>query len=460
MKTYFKNFLLVAVLLLTLPSCESFLETQPREAVPGDIALNTVTKFESAIAGAYGTLTQQSHYGEYLHTQGELMADNIDISVAFAGDPVANRSTNIFTQVNRDIWANSYTCIRNCNILLDALDRNIEIVGATQALRNQWRGECLALRALMHFELVRLWGRPFSSGSGSGLGVPIRNKVLSANEAFDRTPRSTVAAVYTQVLSDLNAALPLLPTTHPSNARLTTWAVRGLLARVYFNQNDYANAYAQANNVITNGGFSLINTRDTAAFRNSGTAAPLGGVVWQVAFDGVPGVSGTRAVSQRFVLSSGASGLDGAITSLANDSRNSDTFRVVSSTRPFSRKWSVLSTFNIPVVRLGELHLIRGESGAQAGVSQTAAAQASLDAIRRQYYNGAAPYTPTTLTGASLISAIQAERRVEMALELADRYHDLRRRQQPVRGLAYDAAALLLKIPDTETGANPDIIQN
>jgi hypothetical protein len=45
-----------------------------------------------------------------------------------------------------------------------------------------------------------------------------------------------------------------------------------------------------------------------------------------------------------------------------------------------------------------------------------------------------------------------------MALELADRYHDLRRRQQPVRGLAFNASALLLKIPDTETGANPDII--
>ena len=65
----------------------------------------------------------------------------------------------------------------------------------------------------------------------------------------------------------------------------------------------------------------------------------------------------------------------------------------------------------------------------------------------------------TTTGAAALLTAIRNERAVEFFTE-GDSYHELRRLKQNVRGIAYNDATGLLKIPDGEVRANLGIIQN
>lgn len=459
MKTLLKSLALVAGVLVFSTGCDSFLDIDPKQELPKDRALNSFAKVEQAIAATYNPLATNDLYGENLMRNPELMADNLDLTQGgIPNDPYVNRNTNIFTGGNRATWAAAYRAIRNANEIIQAIDGGQVIEGASAAQRNQWKGECLAIRALMHFELVRLWGHPFSFNPTGSLGVPLRLKALSSDEALDRASRATVAEVYAAVISDLQAAIPLLPTTNGNGGRISTWAARAILARVYFNQNNYAAAYAQANDVITNSGITLNDTLEIEQYRNTGVVSPLGGIIWQINQENNPGISGATRPGSALPLGTGSGSLDQALTNLTNDVRATDTFRVVQGGFPFSAKYAPVFAFNLPIVRLAEVHLIRAEAGAQTG--QDGPAQASLNAVRRIYYNGAGPFVGTTLTGMALVNAVRAERRIEMLLELGDRYHELRRTQQNVRGLAYNDRRLLLAIPDIEIGANPDMPQN
>ena len=464
MKTHVRFIALASLLVgaTLLPACSNFVDVQPVTEIPRETALNTVAKFESAVAAVYSPLAENRFYGENLQIVGELMADNLDLTQGgYPNDPFVLRQTIIFTQQNRDIWSAGYLSISRGNILLKALDDNIEIQGATQALRNQWRGELLFLRALAHFELVRLWGRPFGDNPGTNLGVPLRTVAITANASGDPTPRATVAQVYTQVIADLQQAIPLLPAN--TAPRATRWAARAILARVYFNQNNHAAAYSEANEVITNGGFTMGAVGgDTLPFRNAGPGGtPAGGVIFQMVREDNPGASGRFRPGNNLPLSAQPTGLWTALQmSDVTDLRrqvgtNGTTLIDDLAGLIYSRKWSPVAPLNIPVIRLAELHLIRAESGAETG--QTTPAQASFNAVR-QFSVATAPNT--ALTGTALRDAVRTERRLELYQENSDRYHELRRTQQSVRGLAWNSQQLLLKIPDVEVNSNPAIIQN
>ena len=69
------------------------------------------------------------------------------------------------------------------------------------------------------------------------------------------------------------------------------------------------------------------------------------------------------------------------------------------------------------------------------------------------------PADVVSTTSGELLTAIQSERRFELAME-GDRSFELRRLKQPLRGLAFNDPTQLLKIPDSETRANPTIVQN
>jgi starch-binding outer membrane protein, SusD/RagB family len=458
MKTSIQFMIVLWGILFLTAGCESFLELEPKEVLPSERALTSPAKVEQVMANMYSQLADNRLFGQNLHQFGELMADNVDITQGSLGsDPYVLRSTIIFTQGNRDVWSEAYQAIRVANNVIDAIDKGI-VVGSTPTLNNQWKGECLTIRALMHFELVRLFGHPYPSSPSTSLGVVIRTEALTAEAAVQAKARATVQETYTQVISDLNAAIPLLPTTNNNRSRITSWAARAILSRVYFNQNNFASALTQADAVLTGLGEGTNAADDTAYFRNSGLVAPKGGVVWQLLFQGAPGIAGQTRPGTNLSFATGPGSFGQVVSALINDSRNSSQYLVTDSTRPFSRKWAPQAAFNMPMIRIHELFLIRAEAAQQTG--QTPLAQASLDSVRRQYYSGPLPMPATSLTGTALLDEIRTQRRIEMVFEHSDRYHELRRTQQAVRGFPYNDRRLLLAIPDNETGANPLIVQN
>ena len=146
-------------------------------------------------------------------------------------------------------WSQMYHNILQANNLIVNIEK-IEADGEGSADLSDIKGQALTARALMYFDLVRLYGKPYNMDKTS-LGVPL---VLEPLDASAQPTRATVEAVYTQILKDLTDAEPLLKRTTPSattKCYLNYYANKAILARVNLTMGRYPEALAAAEAVIT-----------------------------------------------------------------------------------------------------------------------------------------------------------------------------------------------------------------
>ncbi|MDD4149858.1 MAG: RagB/SusD family nutrient uptake outer membrane protein, partial [Bacteroidales bacterium] len=110
-------------------------------------------------------------------------------------------------------------------------------------------------------------------------------------------------------------------------------------------------------------------------------------------------------------------------------------------------------------IRLAEMHLIRAESNLISGGPGNATyAFDSYNALRKRAY--AENYSPETISLSNLLDSVRMERRRELCFE-GDRYHNLKRLQQPLRsGVDWNADAPVFKIPADEMSGNNLMEQN
>ena len=99
-------------------------------------------------------------------------------------------------------WNNLYNCIASANNILNWADKNKSVLGETN--RNQVRGEALALRAFLHFDLYRLFC-PDVKLSPRAEGIPYNKEFGVA-----LPPMYTVEEFVQLVINDLKEAETLL----------------------------------------------------------------------------------------------------------------------------------------------------------------------------------------------------------------------------------------------------------
>ena len=231
MKNIFKYTALVAGLALLCVSCDNKLNTPPVGSLSSLGYFSTPSHIEEGIRGAYAKLTGiETDMYSYL---SETRSDNI-----FA-DPAPN-ATREGTEIGhyrfnesqgqlKNVWAGWYSVIYNANNVLENLE-NVEFTN--DAVKKQFRGELLFLRAYAHFELVRVFGN-----------VPIVDHVLGTAESKEIKQSAGADVLNTRVIPDLKEAIGLIPyrasmlsNTGGSAAneyRADKLAAQAMLARVY-----------------------------------------------------------------------------------------------------------------------------------------------------------------------------------------------------------------------------------
>jgi hypothetical protein len=167
-------------------------------------------------------------------TSAEAMAEFID-------DAVSSQNPN----TPGDRWGNDYSGISKTNTILTRLPKST----LSQGARDSISGEAYFLRAFYYYDLVQHYG-----------GVPLQlTEVTDVNGAF--LPRSSVAEVYNQIISDCTAAVKTLPiaTTFPQSGRATQGAAKMLLAYAYMSEptKEYDKAEAALKD-ITNMHYGLL----------------------------------------------------------------------------------------------------------------------------------------------------------------------------------------------------------
>ena len=257
-KNKIRNILGVLLLATLSTSCQDWLDVSPETEVKYDDLFSYKNGFKDQLTGVYTSLCTEDLYGAHL-TFGMLDA--------LGQQYVWQREAGIYYHLNRfeyknstsegiisDIWNNMYNTIANVNILLKGLDEYPNVLTAKE--RNIFKGEALALRAFLHFDLLRMFGKSYVSGSAMK-SIPYVKEISK-----EVPPLKTVAEVCDLAINDLKEAATLLEedpikTGESSTAFLGTrsfhfnyYAVRALMARIYLYKNDKTNALANALEVI------------------------------------------------------------------------------------------------------------------------------------------------------------------------------------------------------------------
>ncbi|MCF8277723.1 MAG: RagB/SusD family nutrient uptake outer membrane protein [Flavobacteriales bacterium] len=469
-----KRLSIIFLSVIVLSSCEDLLNIEPVNSIPSGQAITTYQDLDNLANSMYNGLQGSSLYGGNLQLYADLMAEDTQVDESrlspFGTLEIYQRATTIQIGTLRSTWREAYKVINRANNIIRVVDENLLSGTEFENKKGTLKAEALFVRALCHFELCRFWALPYDvdkQGNNSQAGVPYRTEPTLSFEQDLAIARSSVEQVYANVLSDLEESEALFQEqgVRRSTHRASQMAATAIKARVLFAKGDYLGASDAAGAVISSNLYSLYptNAEDDALlipFRSQGYAT-ANESIFQLAFTTFDnGLNESYSQFNNLPVFQYAS--EALITSYApGDQRKTKWFLQ----NPVNLKGRIIKYdrpgdvfYNVPVVRLAEMHLIRAEANiSAAGNGNTADALASYNAIRERAFG--VDFIEETGTN-QLLEKIQLERRWELCFE-NDRYHELKRRKAPLRDdVSYNAASLLFKIPQEEIAGNPSIEQN
>jgi|SRR6476661_6044192 len=461
MKTL-KYFFLLFSAIAFITACNKKLDVLPQQNITPD-QIQTADDVKALLFGNYSLFQNFDGFGERLIFISDLLAaqDQVDFVGSFTNyKDVQNKAMVTTSSIALGIWSNGYQVINLSNTVLSKID----LIDSSE--RDQITGEAKFFRGVMLFELVNYFAQPYSDGNVStNPGVPI---VLNAPKyVYDSTTafvsRASVEDVYNQVISDLTDAAAKLP-DFADNARATRYAAEAFLARVYMNMHDYANAATMANDVIESGNYNLVSTFNQA-FNNVGNSPEdVFGIQQTAQSNAGTTNNGIITFYATYPTGRGDAQIDGFLDdnsgyfSHFEDQDYRKTYVYVGESIQsipgyYTSKWSAFYK-TVPVVRLAEMYLTRGEANLRKGGAPIGGFDPidDINIVRAR-------------SGASLLSDINGfdfvdERFRELAFE-GDRLWTLKRLKLPIDDdHAYNDGFLLLPIPQREIDVNKNLEQN
>ena len=266
---FYKRCLYLCVVMLATVSCNDWLDVEPKSQVKDKDLFSSETGFKEALSGVYSIMTQEYLYGKEL-TFGMLgvLAQEWDYQPMVYLDDKDYTYESIQTEIRIDsLWCGLYNAIANTNKLLGEIDAKKSLF--TNPNYEVIKGEALALRGFLHFDLLRLFGASYAED-------PAKKAIPYVTEYTPEVfPQKTVAEIVDMVLVDLGNAAEYLKsdpiytgkaiaeTTDNGylmnrQVHLNYYAVKGLMARAYLYKKDYQNAIRCAMEVIESGKFEWV----------------------------------------------------------------------------------------------------------------------------------------------------------------------------------------------------------
>ena len=134
---------------------------------------------------------------------------------------------------------------------------------ADQAKKDDILGQALAIRALCHWDIARLYGYPYMKDNGASLGAVVLTEVVAPSES--KLPRNTVAETYAQVEKDLTLALTKLSKSK-NDGHFNYWAARMLQAKVALYKGDWQTAFTAASEVVESSPYRMVPNSEYLAY--------------------------------------------------------------------------------------------------------------------------------------------------------------------------------------------------
>lgn len=466
------SLVMAGAVVTTLTACDDWFDVRPKSQIKESDMYKNESGFRDATLGIYTLMADKDAYGGNM-TMGllDVLAQQYtNVGVAYSG-----AMSYSYVDVNSKpmveaMWKKCYEAVANCNHLLAQVEGANGGVLSDQ-MRRIVKGEALATRAYLHFDMLRLYAPSYMAGKDKK-GVP-----YVAEATVNPQPSPTVSEMCDKLVADLVEARSLLKDVDPicqpgyserisydsqsylSNdgfllyrtSRLNYYGVTALLARICLYKQDMTAALQYAKEVIDSGKFDLISdallnqdaneagtSRDNYTFMMS--VAKHEYISGLYVYNLKEGLSDTyfrdnqsaslRTSDIRKQQVFGADGLDYDVRAkrmfaVPNGSSNEYTIKYLTGTQ-------------IPLLKIGEMYLIAAEASGDPSYLQTLR-------VKRGYHNA-------VVDKANLMQELRAEYQREFYAEgqLFFYYKRMNLAQIPYSTVAASDAVYVLPQPDDE----------
>lgn len=494
MITRYQKIIAIA-LIVSATACKKDLALEPYNGITNENVVTTLAGLQNATIGTYSFIKDENYVRNY-HIFTEYASDNLSLS-GTTTDPLfyAYNYQHQKNQVNvLAFWRKAYQAINGTNVVIE------KVAESQDPVTNQLLGENYFLRAYLHFDLVKIFGRPYTDDNGESLGVMIKTNA----DAKELPARSKVKEVYALVISDLLKSVQLMNSNNTSNFASREVAV-ALLSRVYLYMGDYKNAFDYADQVIRSGRYTLIGSANypkyftTPPEQNSETIfaikhtlkddrldGAIGSMYWggSIGYGEMYASESYRSLVSKFpddlrnlfVVPQYVKNSDGSIKQ--DDKGNPVLQNRNGYPKYFINKYSFqdgYETLSSPVVlRLAEMYLTRAECAYQLGRPNDALADVNIIRNRAGLKDNALFSVSNMMGYTSVLDVILDERRLEFAFESQRKFDVFRNKRtlnrdypgthlasgQVSQEIPYTDPRVIFFIPEDDITLNPNLIQN
>ena len=506
---------MLAVLMLVSISCEDMLDIEPKQSIDFGTALTTRDGVVAAINGVYSRMRSLRLYGRDITLLGDALSD-IGRTTNNSGRFIAEQNNNNRAHFVQETWQQAYFAINEINLIIEAIP-GLNDPLASAADKGYYLGSMKFMRALLHFELARIYaydpGVAIATPGVDKGGIPIRivaTKTVEEALAL-KVPRDPVADVYAQIYADLDDAIANIPASITNRFTANLGAAHALYARVALYNKDYAKAISEADLAIastvgtlqsltnyiqgwrsgTSNTESYFEIRFQIAAENNGVNEALqtsinsirdvsilgiGGATGQVCTVGGWGdlipdpsiltdlqLTMTGADCASRIINRGGTDIRGFLYEIGNGRGSGNKIENIK----YLAKSGQVNLDNAPVLRASEPYLIKAEAAMSLTIPDEVTAHAALNIFKLARYTGydgsAMEIADDALTGAALFNEIMRQRKLEFAFE-GHRWFDLKRRGQDIvkspNTVPYNDYRILPPLPQSELDGNPNLEQN
>ncbi|MFW6145459.1 MAG: RagB/SusD family nutrient uptake outer membrane protein [bacterium] len=487
MKRIIYSIIALGLLAGIFSSCsEETLDPTLKQEKDINTSINTDDDLAGVLRGVYNRITSSNYYGRDYIIYGEVMGDNC-FTNGNSGRFIEPAEMDIGPSVGyvQSTWYQIYRVISAANVILNTDKETIE--GNEEDINNIY-GQAYAIRAMAHFDLMKLYGQQHVTGGSDALTVPFINKFASDLEEFDdeslNPEREEYNEMQTRIYTDLEKAIDNLSGTSFSYASkdyhyFSLEAAHALRSRIALYFQDWSQAITDCEAVINSEKYEIVDSADyVSLWQNDGGAD----AILEMAYN----ETDNNNISGLAYMYRGGSYGDVAVTPEFVSIFDSTDVRMMGQTEvlgvpvnmigsgpempEFYRnngKWPDMSNFadNVQLIRYEEVILNYAEALMEEG-------ETGIDGLTALDYLNMIPENrgASTYSEANLDNILN-ERRKELCFE-GFRFHDLVRRGLAVPStsqnagyndheeIAYGDYRLAFPIPENELEANSNIKQN
>ncbi|ATL47758.1 hypothetical protein COR50_11615 [Chitinophaga caeni] len=370
----------ICLVCLSTAGCKKWLEVKPDDTFTEEMIYKTEAGTKDALNGILLKISSGSLYGMnltgvYLDLLAQRYRVTNDASPYYSFYTL-DLSQSTAKNVLQSFWEQMYQGVANTNRFLQMTEQYK--ANYSEQFYQQAKGEVHAIRALLYFDLLRMWGPVYDGDDSTAASIPVYSTITHVYP--DYAPANEVMDF---IVADLDSAIaymandPIIESNYDddNNMRLNYYAAKALKARVLLYRGDKAGAYSMAKEVMqVQDKFPWVLRLNIASNRTNpdrifGTEV-LFGVYNRNLYDAYKGVF-LSTLNEGSLLAAGPDFLNTVYESLLGDFRYGDTwlqasdgvsYRTFFKYAPVSDAAHYKFNYTVPVIRMSEMYLIAAET--------------------------------------------------------------------------------------------------